>query len=42
MKSNNRFEYNVENNNEKTYTHIKLTIYPDGGISRVLIYGKLQ
>lgn len=28
--------------NEKAYTHVKLTIFPDGGISRMRIFGNIK
>ena len=37
----NEHHFNNELNNQGPFTHIKLMIYPDGGISRLRIYGTL-
>ncbi|KAJ7594297.1 allantoicase [Mycena floridula] len=33
--------FRLENTDEHAYTHVKLTIYPDGGIKRVRITGRI-
>ena len=32
----------VEIDNEQTVTHIRLNIYPDGGVARLRVYGDIQ
>ena len=32
--------FDLENVQDKVYTHVRVTIYPDGGIKRVRILGK--
>ena len=34
--------HNFKINNKATFTHIKLNIYPDGGVARLRIYGKVE
>jgi len=39
--SQNIFEVDsLERDNNKAYTHIRLTMYPDGGIARIRVYGE--
>lgn len=33
-------QFQLENVHDKTFTHVKVTIYPDGGIKRVRIFGR--
>ena len=40
LKADNEHEYKAEIINKGSYTHVRLNIYPDGGISRLRIFGK--
>ena len=33
-------QFQLENTRDKPYTHVKVTIFPDGGIKRVRIFGR--
>ena len=39
-KANNHHFFNIKN--KSIFTHIKLNIYPDGGVARIRIYGSMQ
>jgi len=34
--------FHVENANEKKFTHVRVTIYPDGGIKRLRVFGSKE
>jgi len=40
IKANSHHFFNIKN--KSTFTHVKLIIYPDGGIARLRIYGSMQ
>jgi allantoicase len=42
LKADHEHHYHNELTNADAYTHIKLNIYPDGGISRLRIFGKIK
>ena len=41
LSADNEHEYSKEINTPNTITHVRLNIFPDGGISRLRIFGKI-
>ena len=39
LKADNVHKFNLDLNSQKEATHIRLNIYPDGGVSRLRIFG---